>query len=145
MVAAATATGEDTQGQALLAPQGSIIAAKPSKPSPVIGRRRRETNMTDNVTSMPGIVIAREFIKFDDGTWGLAEWLGDTTRPDHAELMASAEWVVARQLKDVLSGRAPIFGREWLMQLCARIIEEDFNPDGPQTECYDLGDADTAE
>jgi hypothetical protein len=94
----------------------------------------KEDNMT-NVTTMPGLQRAREFIEFDDGRWGLAN---DENLSDNAELGASAQRVVARRLKDALWGLAPLFGREWLLDLCARIIDEDFDPHGPQTEHYDL-------
>jgi hypothetical protein len=46
--------------------------------------------------------------------------------------------VIARHLKDALSGLGPIFGRERLLALCAGIIEEDFDCRGPQTGHYDL-------
>jgi len=90
-----------------------------------------------NVTSMPGLACAREHVELEGDRWAAAEYLRDPNRPDRAELMASAERVIARQLKDALWGLAPIFGREWLMHTCARIIDEDFDPHGPQTEHYD--------
>jgi hypothetical protein len=59
----------------------------------------KEKNMT-NVTSIPGLVIAREWIELDhtpwDGDplkseWGSVKILFDKDRPDRDEFMASAE------------------------------------------------------
>jgi hypothetical protein len=103
-----------------------------------------------NVTMMPGLIRVRQFIELasEDGKrvplaeqrWTTSDVLRDLDRPDHAELVAAAQKAVARHLKEALWGIGPIFGREWLLDLCARIIEEDFNPNGPQTEHGDEED-----
>ena len=53
--------------------------------------------------------------------------------PNRDELLQQAAHAVCRNLKDALWGLGPIFGRETLLTLCARIIKEDFQPDQPQT------------
>jgi hypothetical protein len=78
------------------------------------------------------LVRVRDLIELEDGDcWSPGE-------PMSEETLASVERATARHLKTVLRGLGPIFGRERLLALCARIIDEDFHVFGPQTEPSDI-------
>ena len=95
--------------------------------------------MTNQPPLPPGLVLVdehlvriRDLVELEDGDcWSP----GDD--PMSEETLTSVERVTARHRKAVLRGLGPLFGRERLLALCAHIIDEDFNPLGPQTEYPD--------
>jgi hypothetical protein len=75
--------------------------------------------------------ITRGALEIDGGDMMTVAGLAHA--PNREELLQQAAQAVCRNLKDALWGLGPIFGRETLLALCARVIEEDFHPDQPQT------------
>jgi hypothetical protein len=57
--------------------------------------------------------------------------------PDRAELAAQATAVLKAELKGVIAGKSPVFGRDLILALVMAVMEEDFDADGPQTIAYD--------
>jgi len=79
----------------------------------------------------------RAFLEMDDcDTFVSVREMIDRAKRGDIEQYSSAFRAVGMKLKDVLGGIAPIFGRDNLLAACAAIIDEDFNPDGPQTASY---------
>jgi len=76
-------------------------------------------------------VNARAFLETLDGTFINTSYLAE--HPNQAEILASAGHVIRRDFKSALMGLGPLFGEEQLLALCASVIREDFDPDGPQT------------
>lgn len=73
-----------------------------------------------------GHVAVRACLEMPDGSY--RSWKGFT----EAET-AQAIQVVGRDIKKALHGLAPLFGKAVLLSMCAEILEEDYDPAGPQT------------
>jgi DNA-binding transcriptional regulator YhcF (GntR family) len=89
--------------------------------------------MTDTKTKPHTNV--RAYLELEDDSFVAVSAL--RKHPDGEAMAQSAFAVLAMQLKDALSGMSPLFNRENVLDLCRKIIEEDFNPDGPQTPSWD--------
>ncbi|EAQ35747.1 hypothetical protein NB311A_05003 [Nitrobacter sp. Nb-311A] len=48
----------------------------------------------------------------------------------------SALAVVKMELKEALCGLSPLFTKEVLLAVCMAVMDEDDDPDGPQTKLY---------
>jgi hypothetical protein len=77
----------------------------------------------------------RAYLELEDDSFVAVAKLRE--HPNGEVMAQSAFAVLAMQLKDALSGMSPLFNRENVLDLCRKIIEEDFNPDGPQTPRWD--------
>ena len=89
---------------------------------------------TKTQTENRKVTRRKMMIEVDDGMfWRVDELL---KHPDREKLVQGAIAVLEMQLKDVLGGMAPLFGREQLLAMCLKIINEDFDPDGPQTTSF---------
>jgi hypothetical protein len=53
--------------------------------------------------------------------------------PNKEQLLIEAGEIIRSEIKEVLRGIGPICGRDRLLQICAAVIDEDFDADGPQT------------
>jgi len=49
-------------------------------------------------------------------------------------LLNSIRAAIERDIKEAISGLSPIFGKDQILALCMKIMDEDDDADGPQTQ-----------
>jgi hypothetical protein len=76
-------------------------------------------------------ITKRGYLEIDEEVFMNVDDIFKATNRD--ELLKQATNVVLSDLKDTLHGLGPIFGRERLLGMAAKVIDEDFSAEGQQT------------